>query len=185
MQEDIRPLKGPAELWDWWSFLGWVLLSITAAALLFFLARFWRGRSKRGKPSVPEGPPKLPHEIALEALSRLEQSDLLRKRELKLFYSELSDILRRYLGDHFGVETLDRTTWEIYRLLKEAGISAMISDAARDILEEADLVKFAKYQPSPEAPLRTLEWARKLIQETTSTIEGGICGLCVLLILLH
>lgn len=170
MQEDIRPLKGPAELWDWWSFFGVVLLSIAAAALLFFLVQFWRGKSKREKPAVPKGPPKLPHEIALEALSRLEQSDLLRKRELKLFYSELSDIFRRYLGDHFGVETLDRTTWEIYRLLKEAGISLTISDAARDILEEADLVKFAKYQPSPEAPLRTLEWARKTIQETTSTI---------------
>ena len=164
--EDIRPLKGPAELWDWWSFLGWVLLSAAAAALLFLLARFWRGRRKIEKQSVPEGPPKPPHETALEALSRLEQSDLLRKRELKLFYSELSDILRRYLGARFGVDTLDRTTWEIHRLLKEEGVSLSVSDTARDILEEADLVKFAKYFPPPEIPLKTLDHARTLVRQT-------------------
>ena len=164
--EDIRPLKGPAELWDWWSFLGWVLLTVIAAALLFFLIRFWRSRSKREKPSVPEGPPKPPHEIALEALFRLEQSDLLKKREIKLFYSELSEILRRYLGARFGVDTLDRTTWEIHQLLREVGVSLTVSDSARDILEEADLVKFAKYFPPLEVPLKTLDQTRKLVQQT-------------------
>ena len=171
MQEDIRSLKVPAQLWDWWSFLGWVVLFAAAGAVLFFAMRFWRGRRQKEKPALPEGPPRPPHEIALEALSRLEQSDLLRKRELKLFYSELSDILRRYMQGRFGVDTLDRTTWEIDRLLKETGVSLAVSDSARDILEEADLVKFAKYYPSSEIPLQTLEKTRRLIKGNDVTLD--------------
>lgn len=166
MNENIRPLKGPAELWDWWIFLEWALLSLVITALFLFLIRVCRNRKKRGKTVVPEGPPKPPHEIALEALSRLEQSDLLKKRDMKLFYIELSEILRRYLGACFGVDTLDRTTWEIHQMLREVGVSLSISDTTRDILEEADLVKFAKCFPPPDVSLKRLEQTRKLVQQT-------------------
>ena len=167
MKEDIRPLKGPAELWDWWSFLGWLLLTLLLALLIVFIIRVIQMRMRgEGEKNDSSGPPPLPYELALEALSHLDNSDLLKKREYRLFYIELSEILRKYLGSRFEVNTLDQTTWEIDQLLKRIGISSLITDTARDILEEADLVKFAKYVPSFEVPLETLERTRRLIKET-------------------
>lgn len=171
MTEDIRHLKGPAQLWDWWTFLGWTLLVLLAAAVLFFAVGAWQRRGRGLELPVPAGPPKPPHELALEALSRLENSDLLRQGRVKLFYIELSDILRHYLGGRFEMDTLDRTTWEIGLLLNERGTPLPVYNTVREILEESDLVKFAKYQPSGDVPLKTLERVRKLVRETMPQVE--------------
>ncbi len=167
MQEDIRPLKDFAKLWDWWGFLGWVLLVFLAVSLTILAFRLLKKKGSGGRNVVPSGPPRPPHEIALESLARLENSDLLKKREIKLFYSELAGIFRLYLGACFQIDTLDRTTWEIDQLLRNTGVSLLITGRIREVLEEADLVKFAKYLPPVEAPLKTLEQARALIKETT------------------
>lgn len=176
MEEDIRPLKGPAQLWDWWSFLGWLLLAFLIMALVITALWLWKRRKKASAIVEETGPPRPAHEIALEALNRLANSDFLKRQELKRFYIELSEIFRQYLSAHYGMDTLDRTTWEITQALRELGVSLTLIETIRDILEESDLVKFAKYYPPLEVPMQTLERVRELVIELAGLRVSEFAG---------
>ena len=182
-EQDIRPLKGPAELWDWWIFLLWGAAIVFAIAFIVACLWLWKRRKKTSVDSVSDTElSRSPHEVALEALSRLANSDYLQRGEVKRFYIELSEIFRRYLGAHYEIDTLDLTTWEISQNFKKINISVSLTQSIMDILEECDLVKFAKYRPPAEIPMKSLEKVRELVNalrlsldvafDTSSAISG-------------
>lgn len=87
------------------------------------------------------------HEIAFRKLNDLKNSDLFGKNEIKMFYVLLTEIFREYLENRYLIEVLDKTTYEVYYQLKEIGFDRNRLTELREFLEEADLVKFAKYIP--------------------------------------
>ena len=60
---------------------------------------------------------------ALQALTRLRDRNLVDQGQVALFYTELTDIMRRYAGRRFEVPYLERTTGEI---LRDYGVGAQI-----------------------------------------------------------
>lgn len=89
------------------------------------------------KPVVPA------HIIALSALKSLQKQQLWSKGEYKEFYSSLTDILREYAQRRWGVLAMEMTTPEILEALREHQITSL-----SEVLQTADLVKFAKYVPN-------------------------------------
>ncbi len=167
---DIRDIKGPVGIpLD----LLPLLLGLLAIFLIGVLARALYRRFRRGDPELrntgPAAPWRPPHEIALEALDRLEESSLLEKGEIKEFHIQLSDVIRTYVEGRFRVPALEMTTLDILPGLKERSLEPSILEGFEYFLNHCDLVKFAKYRPEPEAARSLLALGRHLVQDTVPT----------------
>jgi hypothetical protein len=88
-----------------------------------------------------------PYEYAMRKLDALEKQTLWNKGQLKTHYTELTILLRSYLSEVYDVHLLERTTSEILVLLKTKIPTLKCGELLKVVLEEADLVKFAKYHP--------------------------------------
>lgn len=169
----LRDLKPPV------GFFPWLLLLLTLAGLAALAGGgVWFARRKKWLgPLVPPPPPVPPEVSARQRLEVLRDSGLLAAGEVKAFYSELSDILRRYLEGRFGVTALDRTTQELMRELRTAGVARTDQAAVRTVLDHADLAKFAKFRPEVRAGEGDWTAVLDLVLSTTSapaaTPEGG------------
>jgi hypothetical protein len=148
--KDFRDLKPPLSI----SLTTAEILAGTAILLLLVTGayagyRYWRKRrANRGRagasPPVPERPA---HVIALEQLAALKEKKLWQRGQVKEFYSEITEIFRRYLENRYAMTAMEETSDEILAGMRQRRFPAPMLDEAERILRRADLVKFAKYQP--------------------------------------
>ena len=90
---------------------------------------------------------KAAHVVAYEQLAVLKEKRLWQQGKVKEYHSELTDILRRYLEDRFGLMALEETTGEIIDGLHRMKLLPRIITDVSEVLVRADLVKFAKHKP--------------------------------------
>ncbi|WNJ19908.1 hypothetical protein [Pontibacter sp. G13] len=112
------------------------------------------------KPAVPA------HEIAMRKLAQLESKKLWQAGEVKEYYAEISEILRDYLERKFSIPALESVTHEIMDQARELPLTDKMRRHLKDTLEMADLAKFAKFTPSEQAHLDSMDIARYLVKET-------------------
>jgi hypothetical protein len=162
---DIAPpleLARPVSHW-----LGWGLLVLAAIFFAFLLLRWLRRGKREQKISLLP-----PHQRALQALEKLLARGLVEKREYKPLYRELSDILRDYIEERFGLHAPERTTEEFMEDLRTTTLLApQHKSLLKEFLEHCDQVKFAEHLPSTEELQRTVDACRQFIEETK--IEEG------------
>lgn len=107
------------------------------------------------------------HEIALERLLRLERRGFPAAAEADAWYVELSDTVRRYIEDRYGVRAPELTTEEFLREAQHLpGMAASHRERLAVFLGTCDRVKFAAYHPVPEESRVALEQARTFVSET-------------------
>ena len=106
-----------------------------------------------------------PEDEALLRLNRLFDSDLIARGKLKEYFLEFSEILRRYFERRFEILAVESTTSEIIRDLKAKEVSAALREKIQQVLDTADLVKFAKWRPSA-LEIQQLNRMAKAIVET-------------------
>ena len=149
----------------------WLVIALVAAVLLYLLARFLpRNPLRRFVRPLP--PPDPAHVIALRELSALSSEELWQKGEIKEYYSRLSDILRRYIDNRYGISSPELTTDETVRVLQRAAVTtgAQMS-VVKEILSLSDMVKFAKYVPDSSLHESCHEDAIKFVEETKEAEE--------------
>ncbi len=113
-----------------------------------------------------------PHEWALQELTSLRTSDMLEKGQLKQFYQKLSDILRTYINRRYSIKALESTTPELLSRLRSQNIMDDTSyKDLRKLLSQADLVKFAKYQPPCSQASSDLNTAFQIIARTKPNVS--------------
>jgi hypothetical protein len=142
--------------------LGLIALGITAAIVV--------RRLRRPGLEMPAPLPE-PEVLAMKELATLESEALLEKGEFDLYYTRLSEILRRYLGLRYGIYALEFTTNEIMDSLKAKWIEHATFQLVRQFLDECDLVKFAKFQPEPRAQREAMSKSKKIIELTRPAPE--------------
>ncbi|MBD3426488.1 MAG: hypothetical protein GF409_04595 [Candidatus Omnitrophica bacterium] len=160
---DIKDLKGLA-------FLGGgspglllflIVLVLVGAAAWFFWKRRWQHIEQA---QMRE---RTAYEIAHEELSRLKAMDLAGKGRVKEYYTRLSDIVRRYLEKRFSYRAPEMTTEEFLRELKTSPlIQNEHKELLKDFLSKCDMVKFAKYGPTPIETIDSFKAAEKLVEQT-------------------
>ncbi|MCK5740384.1 hypothetical protein KAH55_14440, partial [bacterium] len=165
---DIRDIKSQWEMdRDWWTLLKPILLALLILGLIAAGIIFFR-RWKAGKSLLPvfEKPPRPAYEVAVERLNALDQTDLLATGQVKLFYIELSDIIRTYIENGLHVPALESTTTDLLPILQQTEVQPSVTDMIRAILTESDLVKFAKHTPSSENSAESIRLAYEVIAQT-------------------
>ncbi len=149
----IKDIKEPyEETYSWIDWLKdnmifvWVLLGALLVILIFYLiVRYTR----KVKPLMVEVEiPKIPaHIIAFEKLDKLKKENLWQDGKLKLYHSQLTDIIREYIENRFKIQALEQTTDEILFGFRKVAIDNESKSKLKSVLILADLVKFAKEQP--------------------------------------
>jgi hypothetical protein len=91
-----------------------------------------------------------PHREALTALRILEEKKLWQQGLVKEYYSEVTEIIRRFFERRWEIIALELTTAEILVQMKHIPEALHIWREMESFFLMADLVKFAKYQPTPE-----------------------------------
>ncbi len=165
---DIRDIKPPYEIERNWANIIRISVAAVVLVLIGVLIYYFIRQRRAGKSLIPrrEKPPRPPHELALEALDALLQSDLLEKQAVKQFYIELSDIIRTYIEGRYFILAMEMTTSQLLGHMKSAQIENDVIDMVQTFLEQCDFVKFAKYRPEKEEIESNVKLAYDIVHQT-------------------
>lgn len=142
----------------WWIFL---IIVIAICAGLYTMRNY-------GKKVIPFISPKVqpkPWEIAMGSLQRLKSRKLWEQGMEKEYFTDLTDILRTYLYERFGINAMEMTTRQIMDKIYDSDLRDK-KDYVKQILNVADFVKFAKVRPLPADSIAAFENAKKFVEET-------------------
>lgn len=164
---EMLPIKNiMREGWHWTDFK-WLYIVVAAGALfLFLINRPTRQRKKKKKEIKDKIIIRPAHEIAFEKLEKLRREELWKNDRVKEHQTQLSFIVREYLENRYQIKALESTTAEINRDLNEADLGVQDVAQLRDLLQIADLVKFAKAKPEEDIHARFLQQAVDFVDRT-------------------
>lgn len=162
---ESRPLKdqweAPRRYWPW-------IVAAAALAALAILLWWWLRRRARRREEAPAERVLPADYVALTELTRVERMGLLKAGEFKVYYTLVTDAVRRYLEARFDVDAMERTTDELLDELNSLDRRVRKLD---ELLHEADLVKFAKFVPEVESGVAAMSSAREIVVKSTSKLE--------------
>lgn len=145
---DIKTVQSVETSNNWWIYL---LLFVVFVWLTFGIFWFLKNRKK---PQIEEEIVYTsPIEKATSLLQSLEKKELWQKGEVKIYYSELTDIVRNYIEEEIQIPAMESTTSELVLSLKNVAkqkklkLSQETLSNLEKVLKQADLVKFAKVKP--------------------------------------
>lgn len=127
----------------------WILYSLLGILALCLLGFYlYKKREKESETIVIPEPVKLPaHHIALDGLKRLRKKELWKAGKTKEHQSQLTYLIRQYLENRFEINALESTTDQIIRALNKRQFDSKHEFDLKEILQIADMVKFAKATP--------------------------------------
>ena len=145
--KDIR--KPPFVLMDYLTVILLIIAILVLAALIgFIIYRLINKKSlvpfKKEEPYVP------PHIRAILRLDAIKLEKLWQMGKIKEYHSEITDTLRKYIEERFGVGAMEMTSGEILAGVKKHSDADAAYDNLKQILILADFVKFAKYRALPD-----------------------------------
>ena len=171
---DAKPIvevTSPSSSHLWlWIVLGIVALLLTAAALYFFVLRKKKLSAEEERKKLP------PFERAIQDLKDLQNSKYLIESQHKAYYTRLTDIVKEYLEDEVHILAKESTTDELLAKindLQQTGKLHLSEDTINNlkrVLQNADLVKFAKSKPSDNNAEYDRETIERVVIKTKEAI---------------
>jgi len=158
-----KPIYGPMFLAPWW--YSWIWPTVIALAILAVLVVgvwLWQRQARR-TPGEPERE-LTPQEKAYSALATLRDGKLIAAGKFKAFYSELGDILRRWLQHRADIPAMEATTPIIRYDLRRSELPDDWQQEFIALLSRGDLVKFAKWIPQDSIAYSDIDEALELLQ---------------------
>ena len=148
-----------------------LVLGIAAAVVAAGLLLAWWFLRMRQQP-----PPLSPREVAQQAL------DALRTTEVSAYEAsvKVSDILRRFIHDEYGLDAINKTSMEFLNSLQTSEVfTAQERYALADFLDAADMIKFARAQATTKETDALFATAEQIIsttkkEEATDANDGTI-----------
>ena len=182
---DIKDIER-APIW-WWGIIRWILLSLLIAGLAVGGYYLWRWYVKNRKEEEEPIDPELlrpADEVALEKLDEIKAAKIWRDGKVKEYQTELTDVVREYIGRRFDVHSTEKTSDETLRELKPIllkGEGLQVTGDGKDLytklskmLQLADLVKFAKWHTTPDENESALSTAYDFVNETKEVQSDNV-----------
>ncbi|MCR4337608.1 MAG: DUF4381 family protein [Candidatus Omnitrophica bacterium] len=164
MISDIHDIRPPVDLPSipWLLYLSiFIVLSIIIAGCIQYI-RYRRALAlKKAEIRLSAW------EVAYQELNQLQEGDLMQQTNVKEYYIQLSEVIRRYMENRFGIRASEMTTEEFLDFLKTAqALSETQKESLKRFMNHCDMVKFAKYPATLEEMQESFQLARQLIDET-------------------
>ena len=145
---------------------GGLLAAALIALLVWLLVRASRRKAEAMKPKDPA------YIVALRELDKYRSDKYWAPEKQKAFYSGITDALKFYMDDRFGVDAPEMTTAELFDALKsDKDITPEMYSDLKELFERADFVKFAKHIASDEENAKALPLAVSFV---TTTYQADI-----------
>ena len=147
-----------------------ILMLLFGAGCVFLIVRL-----KNNKPIIkiikiePKFPP---HQEAMKHIEEIKANKNMQREDPKLYYTELTDVIRTYIAERFGFNAMEMTSAEIIEQLLQVKDKDSLKDL-KYLFETADLVKFAKHAPMMNENDMNLVNAVDFINETKIEEEPG------------
>ena len=152
---DIAPAVDYSLISPWLIFLGLFVLLTAIGLIVWFVAKSLR------RPT----PPQLPRDRALELLEQIRTQ--ITAINPYRFSIRVSDILRRYVTEQFGLPVTRQTSVEFLNGLRGSSpFSEEETSLLEDFLNRCDLIKFARYEA-------TTADSESLLEEAIRFVKGG------------
>lgn len=174
---DIKDIER-APIW-WWGIIRWILLALGLIGLAIGGYYLWRWLESKRKPEEEQIDPELlrpADEVALEKLDAIKEQKIWKDGKVKEYQTELTDVVREYIGRRFDVHSTEKTSDETLREMKPLltkGDGLQVTGDGKDLYERlkkmlqlADLVKFAKWHTTPDENESALSTAYDFVNET-------------------
>lgn len=159
VQTGFHDIHGPLDIA---TIMGWLQRALLVALPLALLAMVWWWHKRRKKPAeekIRESAAARARERLSEAWAYLDQPER--------FCTLLSEIVRVYLEERFGLRAPDRTTEEFLAGLQDSvALGQVHKRLLEDFLTQCDLVKFAKGDPGRDELERLHQLAARLVDDT-------------------
>jgi hypothetical protein len=165
LREDTKPLPTRYRT-VWWP------LALICAVLAGVLAGIYLRRRAKRPALAPPPKPRLPaYEEAMERLTVLESEGLVGTGQQQAYYFRLSEILRDYVGRRYDFDSLELTTDELLVELRSRSTPGLHFDGLTAFLREADLVKFARSQPTDGECKSAMDVARSIVERSRPVMQ--------------
>lgn len=152
--------------------------------LLILILLGWYGykyyMKRKQQPPKPEPEPVIPEKF-IDPLNELEKAmmDLLvdpalTERDFKYFYSKYGDTIRNYFEQLYHIPALEYTTRELARDLDTHAVDNELIECTTKILRRADMVKFAKYDPTLDQAHDDLEIGKRFLNRARKVDQSRV-----------
>lgn len=150
--------------------IGFVVVLLLIA--LYYLSKEYRKKKEALNAELP------PFDRAINDLKALEEQLPKEQEEFKRYYSKLTGVIRRYLEEEAAIDALESTSDELLdklELRKEAGtldLSLETLTNLKKVLQNADLVKFARSAPALGIATNDRSLVEKVVIETKEALPA-------------
>lgn len=166
-QESLRPFK---PIFDfaaaWWPYLIALLLLVAAG---WYIYKLYQEKGLEPKPVKKKQvysptPFQDPLHRLSNILKQLKGYTFSSEKDFEVFYVNLGDAIREYFEDLYRIPALESTSREILYELSRRSVDSELIDKTKAVLQEADMVKFAKFTPSEKQAEKALEKADAFLE---------------------
>ena len=179
----------------WWGIIRWILLALAVIGLFvgaYYGVQWYRKHFLKEEEVIEPELLRPADEVALEKLDEIKAQKIWKDGKVKEYQTELTDVVREYIGRRFDVQSTEKTSDETLKELKPLLVESRKSKVERQngtelvestvdgkelfaklskMLQLADLVKFAKWHTTPDENEQALSTAYEFVKETREVIN--------------
>ena len=152
----------------WWGILRWILLALAVIGLFvgaYYGVQWYRKHFLKEEEVIEPELLRPADEVALEKLDEIKAQKIWKDGKVKEYQTELTDVVREYIGRRFEVQSTEKTSDETLRAMKPLIDKELFAKLSK-MLQLADLVKFAKWHTTPDENEQALSTAYEFVKET-------------------
>lgn len=157
----------------WWGIIRWILLALAIIGLFvgaYYGVQWYRKHFLKEEEVIEPELLRPADEVALEKLDEIKAQKIWKDGKVKEYQTELTDVVREYIGRRFDVQSTEKTSDETLRAMKPLIDKELFAKLSK-MLQLADLVKFAKWHTTPDENEQALSTAYEFVQETKEVIN--------------
>lgn len=168
----VMPYATPWTFAEIWPYVLWSLLGIVLLVLFWWL---WQ-RHRRNKPLFVSKREEIPPYVrAIRSLDEIKGDKLWQAGREKEYYTRLTDTVRLYLDEEFGIPAMEQTSGETLQSLEQCReVETREREKMAEMLTTADYVKFAKYTPLQDENARYLDTAYDFVNATHQRLQAEV-----------
>lgn len=164
--KQVKPIYDEKFNWKWYiHYLYWGIGLLVFILAIVLITRYFVKRNQTKFIELPK--PKIPaHITALASLDTIKNSQIWKDGQIKEYYSSITDTIRLYLEERFGVFALESTTDEIMLAMRSQVLDGISKEKLQQLLQFSDLVKFAKMSAIESEHIMMLQNAYDFVNGT-------------------